>query len=364
MRLPVAVPPARHEILASYLARLARLHGLDPGELWHQVSSPRPGTRRRDVDPGRLAAITGRPAEHLIGALPELHDPGPGWQAWRHQPQPGCPRCDARHDGGPVTRLLPHHRYVCTRHRYWTGPPDAGQPATPLGPELAGIIQAQRRHVRLLRRYGTAATYDAVLTGLLICGHLWTDQPGDWPGPWQRWTRRAEILIPPGAESSQFSASRIFAAAYPEAVTLASLLASPAWRSLPRLAQPPRRRPRPAAALHRRDRAAARPARLPAPQHRRRHRALDETRQLAAAQPAPHHIPADPRIPIQPGPPGHDQQANPPAAPAQHRMVPALPPRRPRHPAPRPHPAGPDPGLVTGDGRHHRHHLGKPDHSA
>ena len=90
-------------------------------------------------------------------ALPELRRPGPDWQAWRHQPQPGCPRCDARHDGGPVTRLLPHHRYVCTRHRYWIGPPDAGQPATPLGPELAGIVQAQRRHLRLLRRYGPAA---------------------------------------------------------------------------------------------------------------------------------------------------------------------------------------------------------------
>ena len=41
-----------------------------------------------------------------------------------------------------------------------------------------------------------------------------------------------QILIPPGAESSQFSASRIFAAAYPEAVALAGLIASPAWRSL------------------------------------------------------------------------------------------------------------------------------------
>jgi len=61
----------------------------------------------------------------------------------------------------------------------------------------------------------------AVLTGFLLCGHLWTDQPGDWDGPWQRWTRRAEVLIPPGAESSQFSASRIFAAAYPEAISLA-----------------------------------------------------------------------------------------------------------------------------------------------
>ena len=31
MRLPVAVPPARHETVASYLARLASLHGLGPG---------------------------------------------------------------------------------------------------------------------------------------------------------------------------------------------------------------------------------------------------------------------------------------------------------------------------------------------
>ena len=121
---------------------------------------------------------------------------------------------------------------MCTRHRYWIGPPDVGQPATPLGPELAGIVHAQRRHLRLLRRYGPAAAYDAVLTGFLLCGHLWTDGPGDWDGPWQRWTRRAEVLIPPGAESSQFSAARIFAAAYPEAVGLAGLIASPAWRSL------------------------------------------------------------------------------------------------------------------------------------
>jgi len=232
MRLPVAVPPARHETLASYLARLANLHGLAQRELWHQVSAPQLGTSRRAIDPGRLAAITGRPAEHLAWALPELRRPGPDWQAWRHQPQPGCLRCAARHDGGPVTRLLPHHRYLCTRHGHWIGPPDAGQPATPLGPELGGIVQAQRRHLRLLRRHGPAAAYDAVLTGFLVCGHLWTDQPGDWDGPWQRWTRRAEILIPPGAESSQFSAARIFAAAYPEAVGLAGLIASPAWRSL------------------------------------------------------------------------------------------------------------------------------------
>jgi hypothetical protein len=226
MRLPVAVPPARHETSASYLARLASLHGLHPRELWQ------PGTSRRDIIPARLAAVTGRPPGHLGLALPELRHPEPDWQAWRHQPQPRCPRCDARHDGGPVTRLLPHHRYVCTRHRYWIGPPDAGQPATPLGPALAGIIQAQWRHLRLLRRHGTAATYDAVLTGFLICGHLCAYQPGDWPSPWLHWTRRAQALIPPGSEASHFTASRVFAAAYPEAVALACLIASPAWRAL------------------------------------------------------------------------------------------------------------------------------------
>jgi TniQ len=104
-RLPIAVPPARHETIASYLTRLASPHGISPGELAGQISVRAPGTARHATDPGRLAAITGRPAGHLGLALPELRDPGPDWQAWRHQPQPLCPRCDARHDGGPVTRL-------------------------------------------------------------------------------------------------------------------------------------------------------------------------------------------------------------------------------------------------------------------
>jgi hypothetical protein len=82
--------------------------------------------------------------------------------------------------------------------------------------------------------------------------------------------------------------------------------------------QPRRRRPRPAAgAVHRRDRTAARPARLPAPGHQRPDHALDEPRQ----PPAAHHIPADPRMPIQPNPPDRDQQAKPPAARTQHPAV-------------------------------------------
>jgi hypothetical protein len=176
---------------------------------------PRPGSRRRDVLADRLAAVTGHRREHLVRALPELH-PAPDWSALRHQPQPGCPRCDARHPGGPVTHLLPHHRYVCTHHRYWIGPPDIDQPATALG-GLDDIVRAQRHHLRLLDRHGPAAAYDAVLTGFLFCGHLWAERREDGLSVHRERTRRAEVLIPPGTETATFSASRLFAAVYPEA---------------------------------------------------------------------------------------------------------------------------------------------------
>jgi hypothetical protein len=118
---------------------------------------------------------------------------------------------------------------TCTRHRYWVGPPDIDQPATDLG-GLDDIVRAQRHHLRLLGRHGPAAGYDAVLTGFLFCGHLWAERREDDVGVHREWTRRAEVLIAPGTETATFSASRLFAAVYPEAVRLAGLIASPTWR--------------------------------------------------------------------------------------------------------------------------------------
>ncbi|SLJ80639.1 TniQ family protein [Mycobacteroides abscessus] len=237
-RLPIPAGPARHETVQSYLTRLAMLHGLPARELWEHVSTTSATdlsgrTRGRVVHAERLAVVTGRPVEHLGLALPELRDPAPDWSTWRHQSQPGCGRCDARHDGGPVLRLLPHRHYVCTRHRYWIGPPDAGQLPTRL-PDRVGdqIVAAQHRHNRLLARYGSAATFDAVLTGFLFCGHLWTR----WPQrdrateAVRRWEQRARSLIPQATETTTYSTSLLFAAVYPEAVSLAGLIASPAWR--------------------------------------------------------------------------------------------------------------------------------------
>lgn len=51
----------------------------------------------------RLAAVTGYPSGNLAWALPELRDPEPDWLALRHLvAQRACPRCTARHQGGPV----------------------------------------------------------------------------------------------------------------------------------------------------------------------------------------------------------------------------------------------------------------------
>ncbi|CAM5563000.1 hypothetical protein SXANM310S_01037 [Streptomyces xanthochromogenes] len=234
-RLPDPVPPAQHEVAASYISRLASLHGLDINDLWIQMTRrEKSGGMRRVVVPERLAALTGRSVHSLAGALPELRDPQPNWSMFRHLPQTGCHRCDSKHPGGKVTRLLPHHRYVCIRHRTWIGPPDVNQPAADLS-EIPAIVQSQRRHLRILRRHGWAATYDAVLTAFSFCGHIWdtTNPPEDRRHVWHTWDARARVLIPDDDESTAFraySTSKLFAAVYPEAIGLAALIAAPYWR--------------------------------------------------------------------------------------------------------------------------------------
>ncbi len=229
-RLPIPLPPARHELATSYVSRLATVHGLGFAELWAQLSAPEhPATTRRRVLPETLAALTGRPRAQLAGALPELRDPAPNWALFRHEPQPGCPLCDARHPGGPVIRLLPHHRYVCQRHRHWIGPPDITAGATPLA-ALPEILRAQHRHLRLLRRHGWAAIYDAVLTGFLLCAHLWTPPIDPDIDACFRWDERLDVLI--ADPLADFTASRLFAVVYPEAVALAGVLAPASWRHL------------------------------------------------------------------------------------------------------------------------------------
>jgi hypothetical protein len=233
-RLPLPVPPATGETVKSYLQRLATVHDVIYEEMWHWVSAPINGNAKQRIIVGeRLAAATGRPLDRLAEALPELN-PDTNWLHLRDAPQPPCPRCAARHPGGTVMRLFPLHTYACHRHDYWLGPPDVGEgPALRHLGDLPDLLSAQRRHGRLVRLCGPITVFDALIHAFKICAMLWKNGPEETYGHsrWWLWDQRLDQLIPKTDSAGAFSHSRCYAAIYPEAVTIAALLAHPVWRS-------------------------------------------------------------------------------------------------------------------------------------
>ncbi len=223
-RLPIPQPPARQETLASWLHRLATVHGLSAAELRHHL---RIGTRvSGDPDQvrelaGRLAAVTGYPADRLARAVPELRAPAPDWTTLRHLAQRACPRCTARHPGGPVRRLFAHHEYLCTRHGYWIGPPDPTRDDPPprLAARLPELVPAQRQLRRTERRHGWAAAFDATAAATGICVDIRFSS--EHRPLWTRWQRRLDLLMPTGYRRSLF-----IAAIYPEVCTLTAVVAA------------------------------------------------------------------------------------------------------------------------------------------
>ncbi len=222
-RLPAPVPPAQHETIASWLHRLAAVHGLNAGDLRAHL-----GIGRSAPDGGmpglasRLAAVTGYPPGNLARALPELQVPEPGWLSLRHLAQRACPRCTARHQGGPVRRLFAHHEYLCARHGYWIGPPDPSRddPPRPLAAQVPELAAAQRTLGRTRRLDGWAAAFDATAAAASICIELrirTVHQP-----LWAQWERRLELLMPGAYRRSLF-----MAAIFPEVAALAAVLAAP-----------------------------------------------------------------------------------------------------------------------------------------
>jgi hypothetical protein len=228
-RLPIPLPPAHHETVASWLHRLAAVHGLSSADLRQHL---RTGLQVTDAERAqdlahRLAAVTGQPAGRLAWALPELRMPAPDWRRLRHLTQRSCPRCTARYEGGPVRRLFAHHEYLCNRHGYWIGPPDPTQDDAPrrLAGPLPELVAGQRRLRDAERRYGWAATFDATVTATQICIDLRFSAQAH--PLWNRWERRLDLLMPTGYRRSLF-----IAAVFPEVAALAAVLAAPDWRLL------------------------------------------------------------------------------------------------------------------------------------
>jgi len=228
-RLAIPLPPAQSETLGCWFHRLTVVHGLASGELRRHVTPARPTI---DGDGAallgrRLASLTEYRTERLAHALPELRTPPPDWRTLRHLPQRACPRCTARHEGGPVRRLFAHHEYLCTRHGYWIGPPDPTRDDPPphLVAAVPELLTAQRRLDRAERRYGWAATFNATAAATSICIDL--RFAAEAHPLWNRWERRLELLMPTGYRRSLF-----MAAIFPEVATLATVLAAPQWRVL------------------------------------------------------------------------------------------------------------------------------------
>jgi hypothetical protein len=233
-RLPLPIPPATGETIKSYLLRLAAVHDVLYEEMWTWVSVPSStGTKARTLVGQRLAEATGYPLPRLAKALPEL-DPGTNWLLLRDAPQPACPRCAASHTDSHVMRLFAHHQYACHRHGYWLGPPDVGQDHKLLHlADFPEILTAQRKHHQLARAHGPLPVFDAIIHAFKICAVLWKNGPEETYGHsrWWHWDQRLDRLIPKPDSRKTFSHSRCYAAIYPEAVSIAGLLASPVWRT-------------------------------------------------------------------------------------------------------------------------------------
>ncbi len=130
-------------------------------------------------------------------------------------------------------RLFPLLAYACHRHHYWLGPPDVGEsPALRHLSDFPDLLSAQRRHGRLVRLYGPMTVFDALVHAFKICAVLWKNGPEETYGHsrWWLWDQRLDQLIPKTDSVGAFSHSLCYAAIYPEAVTIAGLLAHPVWR--------------------------------------------------------------------------------------------------------------------------------------
>jgi hypothetical protein len=243
-RLPIAVRPAHHETLNSYIARLTNVHGLTYRDLWLSLSKRiRPTLPRRLLVAERLAALTGHPLSALQRALPELRDPPPDWSQLRHLAQWACPLCTAPHPGGRVQRFFAHHEFLCAEHGYWFGPAEKVGKGTvePLGAvphprqvsdHIPELPEAQRRHHRLARRHGWLRCFNGFEASLSLCVGL---RPYGEPSPEDPWTVRLERLVRIerlGIRFKAFDGWLFIAALYPETVRLAELFFSPAGRLL------------------------------------------------------------------------------------------------------------------------------------
>lgn len=227
--LPRPVKPFHAEILSSYLDRLAYANRLDPKALRRYIAE---GQLSGTVPIDRLAAVSGMPTAALEWAIADLDGRRLAltyyYRAIAVHPQVtrlACQHCAAaRGIKQPVTCRKPAEKVICLRHRRWIGSAN-----TSIQPSLDGqpdILEAHRRHLRLVRRFGR----DEVTMGFEIASEIcqqWRDQREHD----EEFSRRLSIFHGPDWRLSPADPT-VAAAAYPQVVELTRLITSPYWQAL------------------------------------------------------------------------------------------------------------------------------------
>lgn len=227
--LPRPVRPLPNEVLADYLARLAKANGISRARLEALL------TRRGPTIRTALATAVSMSDRALAFALPELRveaDSDAYPDLIKREVEsigPGCPLCASRY-GERISFpqvWSTHDSVVCVNHNMWiNGPAFRVNPAQPVvkivGASRTDILLAHRRHHRLIRRHGRPSIRQAIADAYDIVER------------WNYWRPLEAIgfrlieLQPDETQRSAGTACRN-AAMYPEIVRLATVLSDIAW---------------------------------------------------------------------------------------------------------------------------------------
>lgn len=226
--LPRQVKPFPRETLGSFISRLAQANRLDAKALRLYIVGHK--GRGALFPAARLALATNLPESTLRHAIPDLigGHPAQGLPSVtqrRRGDGPPCRRCAlARGITGSVQCWKPPENVICLRHRRWIeGWSCENQPDLSAQPD---ILQAHKRHLRLVRRFGRDAVARAYTAAYEICLR-WHDQFSYYEG----FQQRMRIFHGPEGRALPATHPSIAAAIYPQAVELTTLLASPYWQS-------------------------------------------------------------------------------------------------------------------------------------
>jgi hypothetical protein len=232
--LPRTCRPAQDETTGSYLLRLAAANRITRPDLIGYLAG-RTSQSIAKVSLTALATASGQLPVVLAYALPELRPQYPDMHSMalrgRTLPakpnvvRPACRRCAAaRGAPGRIDMWYRHEHNLCLRHLLWTGS-GADDPGRQV--DLAAhpdIVYAQLRHRRLICEYGQGI----VRTAYHTAREIWeTLIYRGWGVP---------CALADARERSWFGHQDCprdpvhHAVAYPEAITLTGLLASPQWR--------------------------------------------------------------------------------------------------------------------------------------